>query len=185
MAIIRLAATDLYELSATKKYTLGQRFILPATTLMPTEREFMYVQLDNGTGNLTATSNDVVVPYNPAGGGKASLYKYTPDKSDMKRHTGRRAAVLKAKNFSGTTNIYGIVQIRGYTHIDVSGSASIVTGQQLAATGAGTDKVAEPVDVNLTVTTADLYAIQNVFAEAVVGSLTWTTVPLLVNLYGF
>jgi len=177
----RLAPTQLAEVGATKKYELGQRYEQAATSLHG-EKEYMYIQFDDGSSAATCGDGDVLVPYFTGSTGAASRYIYTSDKTEMSINAGRRSGIAKGSFTS--TNLYGFIQIKGEATI-TSGSASLQPGEQLMCTTAGTDKVAEASIAALTITTADFIAVRNSFCECLDGSATLTTADIVIYMYGF
>lgn len=139
MATKRLIKQQLTRASATKEFNLGERLILPATTQVP-EREFMYVQYNDGTGNLTASTYMLLVPYNAGSG--CDLTQYTLDKTDLSSYSMGKFCGVCMAHVSTTSSKYIWVQVRGESHIRLAKN-TFAQGDPIVATPVGTDGYVE------------------------------------------
>ena len=178
MANKKLTVTELTTAGTRMLYKLGSRFIQPATSDAG-EKEYMYVEYDDGTANITANTFQVVVPHT------GNLQLYTADKTNMQSNSEGRYAGICQATIATTSNKYFFIQIRGDSHIAGSAGAKTPAGSTIIATPAGTDKVVEFITYTATtsVAVANVAKLPAQFATSI-GYATTTGVAQI-NLNGF
>ena len=182
MAIKRLAPMELTQTHSQRKYNLGSRYCSPATSTEG-EKEYMYIQYDDGTANITANTHQLLVPHT------GDLTKYTGDKTNLTKVTNGRFAGVLMGNCSTTSNKYAWIQIKGETWLRACGT-TCAAGDALYAGPGGTDLGADIVrnTTNFTAAwtaTTTLYkTIASGFGVAIAAAAE-TTSQLTINLNGF
>lgn len=135
MATKRLLVQSLTTASPEQLHELGEEWIEPATTNQ-IESRYRYVKYDDGTGNVTATTHNLLVPLS------SDLRIYTADKTDLSSVSDGRFSAVCLADVTTTSNKYIWVQFAGESWLRSAGAAT-AAGDQLIATPAGTDKKAE------------------------------------------
>ncbi len=178
MANKRLSVTELTTAGSKMLYKLGSRFIQPATSDAG-EKEYMYVEYDDGTANITANTFQVVVPHT------GNLQLYTADKTNMQSNSEGRYAGICMANVTTTSNKYFFIQIGGESHIAGEAGAKTPAGSTIIATPAGTDKIVEFITYTATTTAAKATtaALPAQFATSI--GYGTTTGATNINLNGF
>ena len=172
MASKKLLLQRLTTASAKMMHELGEEVIQPGTTLTP-ESRYRYVEYDDGTGNLTANTYQILVPLS------GNRLKYTADKTMLRNLAEGAYAAVCLADVTTTSNKYIWVQTAGYSHLRAAGAA-ISAGDPIMASPGGTDKVGEVAFATaLTATTTTQRQALAVYATARSAAVAATSQLLL------
>ena len=153
----RAQLTTAYASLETVGLNLGEIYVEPATT-NEGPKAYKLVQYDDGTGNVTCTSHDVLVVYNNTTTGIINPNVYTADKTNFLRGTGKLTGISMCP-FTAT-NKYGFVQVYGETYSYAATTSNVDAGNPLAVSAAGSDKELETllstISAPQTLTTNDI-----------------------------
>ncbi len=144
MSTKQLSKTQLTEVYGTLQETggnLGQRYMQPATSERG-EQVIKLIKYNVGSGPVTCTSHDLLVPYANTSTGILDPTVYAADKTNFLRGTGKFCVVSLGTFIA--TKLYGYGVVKGESYIAAT-TTNIAWGNPLTVQASGTDKIAEAI----------------------------------------